>query len=149
MTYENLWMPPLLSGQTIAQVGDRYDGDVLGDDPVAAATEAVRTALTAVASVLPGEGTVDTSTGDLSMEAYVTQLAFENLIHGWDLLAGIGGERRLDPGLVAEAGRRFDEFEQAYRSSNSIGPRLPLTGEPQADLLARFGRDHAWSGPSR
>src|SRR4051794_14689604 len=33
---EQLWVPPLLSGATIADVGDRFDGDVLGDDPVAA-----------------------------------------------------------------------------------------------------------------
>jgi uncharacterized protein (TIGR03083 family) len=33
---ENLWTVPLLDGATIAEVGDIYDGDVLGDDPVAA-----------------------------------------------------------------------------------------------------------------
>lgn len=30
---ENLWTPPLMEGQTIADVGDRFDGDVLGADP--------------------------------------------------------------------------------------------------------------------
>ena len=32
---ELLWMPPLLEGKTIAEVGDRFDGDVLGSDPSA------------------------------------------------------------------------------------------------------------------
>ncbi len=32
---ELLWMPPLLEGKTIAEVGDRFDGDVLGSDPLA------------------------------------------------------------------------------------------------------------------
>src|SRR6266508_2731945 len=32
---ENLWMPPLLEGKTIADVGDSLDGDLLGDDPKA------------------------------------------------------------------------------------------------------------------
>ena len=36
VTGEHLWAPHLLDGETIAQVGDRYDGDVLGDSPVAA-----------------------------------------------------------------------------------------------------------------
>ncbi|HEY0869487.1 MAG TPA: maleylpyruvate isomerase N-terminal domain-containing protein, partial [Acidothermaceae bacterium] len=34
VTSEHLWVPHLLRGETIAQVGSRYDGDVLGDDPV-------------------------------------------------------------------------------------------------------------------
>ena len=31
---ELLWIPPLLDGKTIAEVGDRFDGDILGSDPV-------------------------------------------------------------------------------------------------------------------
>ena len=27
---EDLWAPPLLAGSTIAEVGDRFEGDVLG-----------------------------------------------------------------------------------------------------------------------
>jgi uncharacterized protein (TIGR03086 family) len=30
---ENRWMPPLLEGRTIEEVGDRFEGDLLGDDP--------------------------------------------------------------------------------------------------------------------
>src|ERR1043166_2429090 len=36
VTGEDLWTAPLLAGKTIADVGDRFDGDVLGDDPVGA-----------------------------------------------------------------------------------------------------------------
>ena len=32
----NLWVAPLVSGETIEEVGDRLEGDVLGDDFVAA-----------------------------------------------------------------------------------------------------------------
>ena len=34
----NLWVEPLVSGKTIDEVGDRYDGDVVGDDPSAHTT---------------------------------------------------------------------------------------------------------------
>ena len=33
---EDLWAPPLLAGSTIAEVGDRFEGDVLGAEPKAA-----------------------------------------------------------------------------------------------------------------
>ena len=37
---EDLWAPPLLAGSTIAEVGDRFEGDVLGAEPKAAWTAA-------------------------------------------------------------------------------------------------------------
>src|SRR3954447_25950451 len=33
---EQLWVPRLLGGATLAEVGDSFDGDVLGEDPVGA-----------------------------------------------------------------------------------------------------------------
>ena len=33
---ENRWAGQLLNGATVAEVGSRFDGDLLGDDPVAA-----------------------------------------------------------------------------------------------------------------
>ena len=33
VVYEDLWAPPLLAGATIAEIGDRFEGDILGDDP--------------------------------------------------------------------------------------------------------------------
>src|SRR4051795_3988957 len=30
LVYECLWSPPLFEGQTIADVGDRFEGDILG-----------------------------------------------------------------------------------------------------------------------
>src|SRR5262249_38507083 len=41
VTVEQLWVPPLTGGSTIADVGDTLDGDQLGDDPVAAWDAAV------------------------------------------------------------------------------------------------------------
>src|SRR3954453_13987808 len=33
---EQLWAPHLLAGRTLEDVGDTYDGDVIGEDPLAA-----------------------------------------------------------------------------------------------------------------
>src|ERR1700747_3571703 len=33
LLYEQRWVPPLFAGQTTEQVGDRFEGDLLGDDP--------------------------------------------------------------------------------------------------------------------
>ena len=53
VTNENLWTVPLIKGSTMDEVGDRFDGDVLGDDPIGSALAAARAAVTAMAAQLP------------------------------------------------------------------------------------------------
>lgn len=144
---EDRWTAPLMRGQTITEVGDRLDGDLLGVDPRAAGADAAAEALDAVAETLPSHGTVHLSYGDESMDEYLRQLTADHLVHGWDLAVATGSDRRLDPELVAAVSGWFDHAEESYRSGGVIAGRLPLTGDPQADLLARFGRDASW-GPN-
>ena len=60
---EDLWTAPLMEGRTIAEVGDRFDGDVLGADPVARASAAAEGASASVRSLLPTHGQVHLSYG--------------------------------------------------------------------------------------
>ena len=147
VTYENLWTAPLMEGSTIEEVGTRFDGDVLGEDPIGSALAAARAAIAAVAKSLPQGGTVHLSFGETPKEEYALQLAADNLIHGWDLAVATGGDTRMDPNLVHAIAAWFDGQEQMYRDGGAIGARRTLTGDAQHDLLARFGRDGAW-GPN-
>ena len=143
---EDLWTSPLMAGRTIAEVGDRLDGDLLGNDPRRAAASAASDARAAVDRALPRHGTVHLSYGEESMDEYVRQLLADHLVHGWDLAAATGRTRTLDPELVAEVAAWFDATEEAYRAGGAVAARAALTGDAQGDLLARFGRDAAW-GP--
>ena len=58
---EDRWTRPLVQGQTIAEVGDRLDGDLLGENPKGSALAAADEALTAVAERLPAGGKVHLS----------------------------------------------------------------------------------------
>src|SRR3954451_24748645 len=58
LVYEARWAPPLLEGKTIAEVGDRFDGDLLGDDPRAAYDDAVEAACRAIEAPGALDGTV-------------------------------------------------------------------------------------------
>ena len=147
VTGEDLWTVPLMEGATIEEVGDRFDGDVLDDDPIGRALAAAWDATRAVAKRLPEYGTVHLSYGEETMDEYIHQLAADHLIHGWDLAVATGSDRRLDPALVADVAVWFADREEMYRSGGAIAGRGPLKGEPQADLLARFGRDAHW-GPT-
>ena len=141
---EDRWTEPLMRGSTIADVGDRFDGDLLGDDPTHAAVTAASEATQAVAETLPQHGVVHLSYGEEQMDEYVLQLAADHLIHGWDLAAATGGDTGLDPDLVSEVAAWFADREELYRSAGAVGPRAATTGDPRSDLLAAFGRDPGW-----
>jgi uncharacterized protein (TIGR03086 family) len=139
---ENRWTPPLLEGQTIAEVGDRFDGDLLGDDPKLAWEESAREATAAVHGDGALDRTVHLSFGDTPGSEYVWQLFADILVHGWDLARGIGADDRLDPDLVEACASWFAEVEAAYRSAGAVGPRPEVSddADPQTRLLAAFGR---------
>jgi uncharacterized protein (TIGR03086 family) len=141
---EDLWTAPLMRGGTIAEVGDRFDGDLLGSDPVKQALVAATEATQVVAETLPSHGTVHLSYGEEQMDEYVHQLAADHLVHAWDLAVATGGDPQLDPDLVAEVAAWFAEREDLYRQAGMIAERAEPTGDPQGDLLAAFGRDPGW-----
>ena len=144
VTGEDRWTAPLLAGATIADVGDRFDGDLLGDDPVGAFAAAGAEATDAAAQTDP-EPAVHLSFGDVPAAEYLHQLAADHLIHGWDLAAATGGDRQLRRGARgAGVADWFAERESMYRAGGAIGPRVrAASDDPQDRLLAAFGRDSA------
>ena len=144
---EELWVAPLVHGSTIAEVGDRFAGDLLGDDPVEAGHRAAAEATAAADEAAP-DTKVHLSYGDEDLEEYLKQLAADHLVHGWDLAVATGGDTHLDPELVAEVATWFAGREELYRSGGAIGPHVDASGDPQTDLLAAFGRDARWAAPA-
>jgi uncharacterized protein (TIGR03086 family) len=143
---EDRWTKPLVDGKTIAEVGDAFDGDLLGEDPKASAIAAAEEALTAVAERLPAGGRVHLSYGEEKIGEYISQLAADHLVHSWDLAVATGQDRNLDSELVAEVAAWFANREEIMRSSGAIAarPESGSRGNPQADLLIGFGRNPDW-----
>lgn len=141
---EDAWTEPLVHGATIEEVGDRLDGDLLGEDPRAAARDAADRATRAVGAELPSRGQVHLSYGAEDMAEYVAQLTADHLIHGWDLAVATGGDTALDDALVEAVAAWFAEREEMYRAAGVIGARAESQGDAQSELLARFGRDSRW-----
>jgi uncharacterized protein (TIGR03086 family) len=142
---EELWTVPLMEGATIAEVGDRFDGDVLGEDPAATCHAAASAAVRSVDEVAPRGVKVHLSYGDEAAEEYVRQLAADHLVHGWDLAVATGADARLDPELVDAVAGWFTEREELYRGAGAIGAHVDRHGDPQTELLAAFGRDARWA----
>jgi uncharacterized protein (TIGR03086 family) len=142
LVYEMRWAPPLFAGMTIAEVGDRFDGDLLGGDPNGAWDDSAKEAVAAVSGEGAMERIVHLSFGEVPGREYALQLFADLLVHGWDLARAIGADQRLDPELVDACARWFGPMEEGYRQSGAIGPRppAPAGADPQTALLAMFGR---------
>jgi uncharacterized protein (TIGR03086 family) len=142
LVYENRWTVPLMEGGTIAEVGDRYEGDLLGDRPMAAWDESSAEAVAAVTADGALERTVDLSSGPTPAGEYVSQLFADHLIHAWDLARAVGADERLDPELVAACAAWFVSMEDIYRAVGAVGerPQVPAGADAQTTLLAAFGR---------
>ena len=137
---EELWTVPLVDGATIEDIGDRFDGDLLGDDPGAVGRAAATEAAAAVDRRVPEGGTVQLSFGVVPIEEYVHQLSADHLVHSWDLAVATDQDPSLDLELVRAVSEWFAEREALYRDAGAVGPAMPGGDDPQSALLAAFGR---------
>jgi uncharacterized protein (TIGR03086 family) len=148
MAYEDKWTMPIMAGATIAEVGDTFEGDLLGHDPAGAFAAAGAEAVAAVSAPDALERIVHLSFGDFPGEEYAWQLFADHLIHGWDLAVATGQDDQLDPALVTALAIWFAGREEMYRSVGAIGerPEIPADADAQTRLLAAFGRRSTGQG---
>jgi uncharacterized protein (TIGR03086 family) len=145
---EQRWVPPLLAGATIDEVGDTLSGDLLGADAGGSAQLAAAEAEASVQRDRPPGGKVHLSYGDEDPDEYVRQLVADHLVHGWDLAVAIGADTKFDRDLVHEVAAWFTDREDVYRASGAIASRPPeVSADPQDQLLLAFGRDPRWRRP--
>jgi uncharacterized protein (TIGR03086 family) len=139
---ENLWAAELFQGKTIAEVGNRLDGDLAGDDPAAAYAASVAAATPAVSAPGAMEATCHLSFGDCSGSDYAAQLFMDVLIHGWDIATATGQDARLDPDLVQACLPIAEQLTTQFQSAGVYGEHLSVDADadPQTKLLALVGR---------
>lgn len=138
----NLWAAELVAGATIADVGSRLDGDVLGGDPVGAYDASAAAADAAFSAPGAMEAPCAVSYGPVPGSIYAGHRFADLVIHGWDLAAATGQDTTIDPALV-EACWGVVEPELAilqgsgmFGTASEAGP----SADRQAQLLAALGR---------
>ncbi len=141
VVYGTVWVAPILDGKTMAEVGDRYDGDLLADGVLAAYDAASGSAQ--AASRAPGvlERVCHISRGDMPGAAYLSIMFNDVLIHGWDIAKATGQDTTLDPELVEASyalygPRRGSLAGRAF--AKEVG--VPDGASLQTRLLAIVGR---------
>jgi uncharacterized protein (TIGR03086 family) len=140
---EQLWVPWLLSGSTLDDVGDRFDDDQLGDDPRGAWARASAAAREAWDTSGATNGEVHVTGGVIPAEDYGWQMTMDLAVHAWDLARGIGDDDALDPDLVEVLHTVFAPQLDSWQATGLFAaPRpVPDDADGQTRLLALLGRD--------
>ncbi len=138
----NFWAAELGAGGTVAGVGDRLDGDLLGSDAVAAYAGSAR----AAAVVFRGPRALDApcavSYGPVAGSVYAGHRFIDVLIHGWDLAVATGQDPTLADDLVQACRQVTEPQISALRAGGAFAPGAPVPpgASDQAELLAMLGR---------
>lgn len=139
----NRWAAELASGRTIADVGMRLEGDLLGSTPPQAYEESARAA--AAAFEQPGalEASCAVSYGPVSGEVYAGHRFVDVLLHGWDLAIATAQPATLDPTLIASCWQVIEPQLAGLQSSGAFGTptAAPADCDAQTRLLLALGRD--------
>lgn len=140
---EQLWAPSLLAGATLDEVGDRFDGDVLGDDPAAAWDAAAAAAREAFLAGGVLERAVHVSAGLLPAREYGWQMTIDAAVHAWDLATALGVPNPVTEPL---AGRLLDVVRPRVGEWQGLGvfdPPVAVHGDAgaAARLVALLGRE--------
>lgn len=142
ITAENLWAEPLMDGQTVEQVGDRFDGDVLGSDPKSAWQQASKVAHAAFGAPGATEQTVHVSFGDISGRHYLEQMTCDLIIHGWDIAKGSGQDDAIPGALVDIAMKLLKPMVESGQTGSVFAKPVQVDDDADAQtrVLALTGR---------
>ena len=139
---EQLWVPPLLGGATVRQVGSRFDGDVLGGEPAAAWDSAASAARAAFAEPGALDREVHLSYGNRPARDYLREMTADAAVHAWDLARALGVDEALDPELVRAVLVQTEPYADQLAASGLFEPPVPVPdgADPQTRLIAMYGR---------
>jgi uncharacterized protein (TIGR03086 family) len=138
----NDWAVELAGGKTIEEVGDRLDGDVLGDDPVGAYDRSAAGAAAAFRAPGAMDAPCAVSYGPVPGSVYCGHRFLDVLVHGWDIAVSTGQPTALPPDLVDACLAVLEPQLDMLMASGMFGEMVAVAddADPQTRLLGVLGR---------
>jgi uncharacterized protein (TIGR03086 family) len=142
--YDDAWIPDMLAGRTMAEVGEsKWKGDLLGDDPKAAFSEINNAACIAIEKLDDPERTAHLSFGDYTAQDYLLQVISFRGLRYYDISKALGLNTDLPAELVDDMWDLLTPHAEEWRQFGVYDPALPVPSgaTPQQRLLATLGYD--------
>jgi len=141
--YDDAWVPDVLAGLTMEEAGsDKFDGDLLGDDPVANFDAIVERACAAASAVTNLDAVAHLSFGDYTVREYFWQINQFRALRAHDIARAVGVDPHLPDELVQGI---WDEVSPHAEEWRAIGVfptavEVPATAPLLSRLLGLTGR---------
>jgi uncharacterized protein (TIGR03086 family) len=142
--YDDAWVPDMLAGKTMEEAGkDKFNGDLLGDDPRARFSELVDKACAAAEGLTDFDRTVHCSFGDYPAREYLWQINGFRGLRAHDIAKVIGVESNLPDALVQGLWDEISPNAEEWRAIGVFPAAVPVPEDaPLLDrLLGLTGRD--------
>lgn len=142
--YEDAWVPDMLAGKTMAEVGvDAFKGDLLGDQPKRNFAALVDKACAAATALDDLDRPVHTSFGDFPARGYLWQTNMFRGLRARDVAKVIGAHFEMPADLVQGLWDEISPNAEEWRAIGVFGKAVPVP--PDAPLMDRVlgltGRD--------
>ncbi len=140
--YDDAWVPDVLAGKTMEEVGDSYDGDLLGDHPKLNFASIAETAMLAVRAFDDPDRIVHLSYGDWPAREYLKHITSFRGLRAYDIAKFIGADTTLPPDLVRGLWEEITPSAEEWRKLGVYGPAVPVPKDAplQDRLLGLTGR---------
>jgi uncharacterized protein (TIGR03086 family) len=140
--YDDSWVPDVLDGKTVEEVGGKYDGDLLGDHPKLNFASIVERAVIAVRDFRDLERIVHLSYGDFTARDYLRHITCFRGLLVYDISRFIGADTSMPEDLVRGL---WEQLEPAAESLRQLGVfaaavEVSLDAPLQDRLLGLTGR---------
>ncbi|TFB97622.1 hypothetical protein [Cryobacterium sp. HLT2-28] len=138
---DEAWLPAVLAGRTIAEVGDDYAGDLLGDDPIGAYDRLNDLATASVTAELDPEKTVHLSYGDFPLAEYLQHVSIYRAFQAWSIAKLIGLGFAMPAPLVENLWKQIGPQIPGWREMGVFGPEVdvPPDADRETQLLGKTG----------
>ena len=141
--YDELWVPDVLDGKTIAEVGRSYGEDLLGENPRASYAVINEAGQAAVKPFTDLEKVVHLSYGDFSARDYLVHTTLYRGLQSYDIASIIDVDATMTDDLVQGLWDEISPQADALRQMGVFGPEVavPQDASLQDRLLGLTGRD--------
>jgi uncharacterized protein (TIGR03086 family) len=141
--YDDIWVPDVLAGKTVAEVGDKYEGDLLGADPKRSFSRIVDAAVAAVRGFADFDRTVHLTYGDFPVRVYLLHITIFRGFGAYDIATFAGVDSELPAPLVRGLWELIEPEAEELRELGVFGPKITVPDDAplQDRLLALSGRD--------
>jgi uncharacterized protein (TIGR03086 family) len=139
---DDAWVPDVLAGRTIEEVGDKHAGDLLGDHPKLSFASIVETAVLAVGDFGDLDRTVHLTYGDWPAREYLKHITSFRGLRVHDIAKLIGADTTMPPDLVRGLWEILSPQAEEWRKLGVYGPAVPVPEDAplQDRLLGLTGR---------